>query len=261
MRGAVTAINVCHGLLYFGGCKVGTGVASDTFGRHLALREAGVVQDGGQLHHIGMARAGNERIVLFELVDVVRQRMPVRNSLYRPGGMGLEGRIANGNAQHFRIFLVERAGVVAEEAGAVGVFSGDINRYTRNIRFHAATDDLKGRFMVFQFAVDQYEELAPCAGGAAVPGFHIREFISASEQFFGRDGRVVYIDDDAAAVAHHVFEFAASFHHAACHIEGQLLLVCFGFFRFADRDKAAQVGDLSCMFITLHLVDVLVQGH
>ena len=89
VRGAVTAINVCHGLLYFGGCKVGTGVASDTFGRHLALREAGVVQDGGQLHHIGMARAGNERIVLFELVDVVRQRMPVRNSLYRPGGMGL----------------------------------------------------------------------------------------------------------------------------------------------------------------------------
>jgi len=115
--------------------------------------------------------------------------------------------------------------------------------------------------MVFQFAVDQYEELAPCAGGAAVPGFHIREFISSSEQFFGRDGRVVYIDDDAAAVAHQMFEFAASFHHAACHIEGQLLLAGLGLFRFAGFEKAAKAGDAVCMFITLHLVDVLVQGH
>ena len=261
MRGTVASVDVVYCCLDLGSRKVGRTVAADTLTDSVVERKAGIVQDRGQLYKIGMTVTGNKSIALFILVNVVQKPCAGAHASRGMSGSGLRLRVSNGDFDRFRFFLIKSVRIMAGETATVRIFSTDVHLHARKIHFDTVFDDFKGQVMIFQITVDHYEELDAGPGRADMTGFHIRELSRPAEQFKDGYRRIVYIDHHASTIARHVFQLTTSFHHAAGDIEGQFFLVSISFILLAGFDKPTQIGDRSRILTTLHLTDVLIQGH
>ena len=214
MSRAVAMVNIRHDTANFLIAEARTSIAAKAFGLHLELAEAGAVERGSQLHQKAMTVAIDKRIVLLELVDIVRQCATCRP------GLGCRSGLHDRHMQHLGLLLVERRRVVAEKAAAVGVFARRIDRYARQVLFDAAADALEGFAVARQQAVDQYKKFDSCAGRTDVSGFHIGQCFCLSQYLAYVARHIVEVSDATLAVTRQVLELAPAFHRSACHAEG-----------------------------------------